>query len=182
MPIDAPEELDYKQISTTVLINSNFNCGFFINRDKLHTILRSEKYGIEAAYDPCSYPGVKCKFYFNNELGFDSDKQNGKILPEDRNMKMSELIDSKKYTEVSFMVFRTGSGLIVGNCSDRILFYIFDFIKKILEDEYLKIRVTNEVPILKDKSLKIKKRVAIVSSEYYAQITGEQSAICTTVS
>ena len=165
-----------------VLINSNFNCGFFINRDKLHTILRSEKYGIEAAYDPCSYPGVKCKFYFNNELGFDSDKQNGKILPEDRNMKMSELIDSKKYTEVSFMVFRTGSGLIVGNCSDRILFYIFGFIKTILEDEYLKIRVTNEIPVIKDKSLKIKKRTAVVSNEYYARITGEQSAIYTTVS
>ena len=165
-----------------VLINSNFNCGFFINRDKLHTILRSEKYGVEAAYDPCSYPGVKCKFYFNNEVGYETDEQNGKILPEDRNMKMSELIDSKKYTEVSFMVFRTGSGLIVGNCSDRILFYIFDFIKQILEDEYLKIRVANEIPILKDKSLKIKKRVAIVSSEYYAQITGELSAICTTVS
>ena len=165
-----------------VLINSNFNCGFFINRDKLHTILRGEKYGIEAAYDPCSYPGVKCKFYFNNEVGFDSDKQNGKILPQDRNMKMSELIDSKKYTEVSFMVFRTGSGLIVGNCSDRILFYIFEFIKTIIEDEYLNIHVTNEMPILKDKSLKIKKRTAVVSNEYYAQITGEQSAIYTNVS
>jgi hypothetical protein len=50
-----------------VLINSNFNCGFYINRDRLHAILRSEKYGIESAYDPCSYPGVKCKYYFNNE-------------------------------------------------------------------------------------------------------------------
>jgi hypothetical protein len=41
---------------TNVLINSNFNCGFYINRDKLYSILRSEKYGIETAYDPCSYP------------------------------------------------------------------------------------------------------------------------------
>ncbi len=154
-----------------VLINSNFNCGFFINRDRLHTILRSEKYGIEAAYDPCSYPGVKCKFYFNNEIGFNSEKQNGKIHPDDRNMKMSELIENKKYTEVSFMVFRTGSGLIVGNCSDKILYYIFDFIKKILETEYINIRVSNEIPIVKDKSLKIKKRIAIMTNEYYKQIT-----------
>lgn len=156
-----------------VLINSNFNCGFFINRDKLHTILRSEKYGIEAAYDPCSYPGVKCKFYFNNEVGFNGEKQNGKIQSGDRNMKMSELIESKKYTEVSFMIFRTGSGLIVGNCSDKILFYIFDFIKNILEVEYTTIRVTNEIPIIKDKSLKIKKRIAVMSAEYYKQISGE---------
>jgi len=63
-----------------VLINSNFNCGYFINRDRLHAILKSEKYGIETAYDPCSYPGVKCKFYFNNDFGFDVEKQSGKII------------------------------------------------------------------------------------------------------
>ena len=156
-----------------VLINSNFNCGFFINRDRLHAILRGEKYGIEAAYDPCSYPGVKCKFYFNNEIGFNSDIQNGKIQSGDRNMKMSELIDSKKYTEVSFMIFRTGSGLIVGNCSDKILFHIFDFIKSILVNEYENVCVTNEIPVIKDKSIKIKKRIVVVTSEYYKQITGE---------
>jgi hypothetical protein len=157
-----------------VLINSNFNCGFFINRDKLHTILRSEKYGIEAAYDPCSYPGVKCKFYFNNELGFNGEKQNGKIQSGDRNMKMSELIENKKYTEVSFMIFRTGSGLIVGNCSDKILFYIFEFIKNILQVEYVNVRVTNEIPLVKDKSLRLKRRIAIVSDEYYKELSGEQ--------
>jgi len=156
-----------------VLINSNFNCGFFINRDKLHSILRSDNYGIESAYDPCSYPGVKCKFYFNNEIGFDKSKQNGKIITEDRNMKMSELLDNKKYTEVSFMIFRTGSGLIVGNCSDEILFYIFDYIKNILQKEYLNIRVTNEVVIVKDKSLKIKKRLVTVTHDYYNQISSE---------
>jgi hypothetical protein len=155
-----------------VLINSNFNCGFFINRDRLHAILRGEKYGIEAAYDPCSYPGVKCKFYFNNEIGFNSEAQNGKIQSSDRNMKMSELIDSKKYTEVSFMIFRTGSGLIVGNCSDKILFHIFDFIKNILMNEYENVCVTNEVPVIKDKTIKIKKRIAVVTTEYYKQITG----------
>jgi hypothetical protein len=157
-----------------VLINSNFNCGFFINRDKLHSILRSDKYGVESAYDPCSYPGVKCKFYFNNDIGFDSSKQNGKILQEDRNMKMSELLENKKYTEVSFMIFRTGSGLIVGNCSDKILYYIFDFIKNILEQEYLNIRVTNEIVHIKDKTLKIKKRVVSVTHEYYNQISVEK--------
>lgn len=155
-----------------VLINSNFNCGFFINRDRLHAILRSDKYGIEAAYDPCSYPGVKCKFYFNNEIGFNTEAQNGKIQSCDRNMKMSELIDSKKYTEVSFMIFRTGSGLIVGNCSDKILFHIFDFIKNILMNEYENVCVTNEVPVIKDKTIKIKKRVVVVTTEYYKEITG----------
>jgi len=153
-----------------VLINSNFNCGFFINRDKLHSILRSEKYGIEAAYDPCSYPGVKCKFYFNNDLGFDFEKQNGKIVLEDRNMKMNELIDNKKYTEVSFMIFRTGSCLIVGNCSEKILKYIYEFIKIILENEYHVIAVVNEEPVVKNKTLKLRKKMITVTQDYYEGI------------
>ena len=154
-----------------VLINSNFNCGYFINRDKLHTILKSDKYGIESAYDPCSYPGVKCKYYFNTEIGMDSDKQNGRIQSDDRNMKMFELNYNKKYTEVSFMIFRTGSGLIVGNCSDAILFHIFNFIKSVLIAEYKNIYVNSERSEVKPKLFKIRKRSVLMTPEYYAQIS-----------
>ena len=150
-----------------VLINSNFNCRFFINREKLYTILRSEKYGIETAYDPCSYPGVKCKFYFNHEFGFDPSIQNGKIIVNDRSMKMSELDDNKKYTEVSFMIFRTGSCLIVGNCSEKILMFIFEFIKNILQTEYHKIHTTNEEVVVKNKKIKIRKKKINISQSYY---------------
>jgi hypothetical protein len=151
-----------------VLINSNFNCGFYINREKLYSILRSDKYGIETAYDPCSYPGVKCKFYFNNDIGFDLALQNGRILAHERNMKMSELDDNKKYTEVSFMIFRTGSCLIVGNCSERILLFIFDFIKHILKEEYEKISVVSEEPVIKSKKSKLRKKNVTISNNYYA--------------
>ena len=150
-----------------VLINSNFNCGFFINREKLYTILRSDKYGIETAYDPCSYPGVKCKFYFNHEFGFDPDIQNGKIIVNDRSMKMSELDDNKKYTEVSFMIFRTGSCLIVGNCSEKILLFIFEFIKNILKTEYYQIHTANEEVVVKNKKTKIRKKKINISQNYY---------------
>jgi hypothetical protein len=150
-----------------VLINSNFNCGYFINREKLHAILRSDKYRIESAYDPCSYPGVKCKFYFNNELGFDVGAQSGQINQEDRNMKLSELNDNKKYTEISFMIFRTGSCLIVGNCSERILKYVFEFIKQILTNEYHKINVKNEEPVTKNKKAKLRKKTILMSKTYY---------------
>lgn len=151
-----------------VLINSNFNCGFYINREKLYSILRSDKYGIETAYDPCSYPGVKCKFYFNNEIGFDVALQNGRIQAYERNMKMSELDDNKKYTEVSFMIFRTGSCLIVGNCSESILMFIFDFIKNILKQEYERISVVSEEPVVKTKKSKLRKKNVTISNNYYA--------------
>lgn len=153
-------KLEYIQTieESNVLINSNFNCGFFLNRDILYSTLRSSKYGIETAYDPCSYPGVKCKFYFNNKIGFDTNLQNGQILVEDRGMKMSEVSENKMYTEVSFMIFRTGSCLIVGNCSEPILRFVFAFIKNILRVEYASIYVpTNEVKV-KPKKSKLRKR------------------------
>jgi len=148
-----------------VLINSNFNCGYHINRERLHSILRSDKYRIESAYDPCSYPGVKCKFYYNNDIELDSILQNGQILQEDRSMKMNELDDNKKYTEVSFMIFRTGSCLIVGNCSERILKHIYEFIKKILHDEYHNIHVVNNDPVPKIKKTKLRKKTIVFTGE-----------------
>jgi len=162
--LDTPLEYLENRGNENVLINSNFNCGYFINRERLHALLKSEKYGIEAAYDPCSYPGVKCKFYFNNEIGFSNNgSQNGKILPEDRSMKMYELIENKKYTEVSFMIFRTGSCLIVGNCSEQILVFIYKYIRDIFEREYQHISIMNEDPVIKNKQLRMKKRFISVS-------------------
>ncbi len=148
--------------NNNVLINSNFNCGFFLNRDKLHVIIKN-KYGIDTSYDPCSYPGIKCKFYFNNNYGNDEKVQKGKISNEDKNLKMSELIDSKKYTEVSFMIFRTGSCLIIGNCSEDKLYFIYNFIKNILHAEYNTIFVENENQTSKTKQEKIKKKTINVN-------------------
>ena len=153
-----------------VLINSNFNCGFYIHRERLHSILRSDKYGIEAAYDPCSYPGVKCKFYYNHTLSSD-ETQTGQLLVEDRRMKMSELIDTKKYSEISFMIFRTGSVLIVGNCSEMILRVVFDYIKLLLTAEFKNIRVVKDTSTEKIKNPKLRKKTIYVSTEYYSKIS-----------
>lgn len=162
-----------------VLINSNFNSGYFINREKIHSILNG-KYGIESAYDPCSYPGVKCKFYFNNHNGFDITEttklysQSGRILQEDRSLKLCDLIGSKKYTEVSFMIFRTGSCLVVGNCTERILRFVFEFIKQILIDEYDNIQIMNENPVIKNKNTKLRKRMVVFTNDYFSTISINQ--------
>jgi hypothetical protein len=154
----------------SVLINSNFNCGFFINREKLHSILRSPKYNIEAVYDPCSYPGVKCKYYFHHEIGFDVTKQTGNIQNADFQNKISELNNNKKYTEVSFMIFRTGSCLIVGNCSEKILMFIFNFIKSLLQREYIHIYTNSDENVTKEKKQKIRKKQIHVSANYFKDV------------
>jgi len=120
------DKLSYKpNTDETVLINSNFNCGFFINREALFDILKF-KYNIQAIYDPCSYPGIQCKFYYNPDIGI----QNGCQISEEKKHLY------KNIKEVSFMIFRTGSVLIVGKCDENVLMIIYDFLKIILNNEY----------------------------------------------
>ena len=123
---DGLPPLNYKENTIeTVLINSNFNCGFYIDREKLYTIL-TDKYKIQSIYDPCSYPGIQCKFYFNH----DTKEQTGQQISK------SNIDIYTNITNVSFMIFRTGSVLIVGKCNESVLSFIYDFVKNILHNEY----------------------------------------------
>jgi hypothetical protein len=131
------EKLNYNPDSEeTVLINSNFNCGFFINREELYDILKL-KYNIQSIYDPCSYPGIQCKFYYNPDIGIQSGSQ---ISEENKAL-------YKNISEVSFMIFRTGSVLIVGKCDENVLLIIYEFLKNILHNEFKIICQKNVKPI-----------------------------------
>jgi hypothetical protein len=117
------EDLNYqKERCETVLINSNFNCGYYINRDKLFHLMKY-KYRINSNYDSCSYPGIQCKFYYIPGETVQTGQQ-------------PTSLENQKYYELSFMIFRTGSILIVGKCNDSILMQVYNFIKKILEEEF----------------------------------------------
>ena len=61
-------------------------------------------------------------------------------------------------TLVCYMIFRTGSVLIVGKCeNDDELYMIYDFIKNIFHEEFMNIyEENNEVKQIKNKK-KIKK-------------------------
>jgi hypothetical protein len=153
------ETLAFKENSSeTVLINSNFNCGFFINREVLYDTLKS-KYNIQSIYDPCSYPGIQCKFYYNHDLGVQTGCQ---ISEENKNTHTNISL-------VSFMIFRTGSVLIVGKCDESILLKIYDFLKNILKNEFRNICQINSKPLdnaqllLKDKKKKIRRKTITVN-------------------
>jgi len=164
----------------TVLINSNFNCGFFIKRDVLFALLRN-KYGIQSIFDPCSYPGIQCKFYYNMELegalqtGVKDNSvgvgEGGRVVEDDASsfltaqlspsmpscMKMVEKQKSK-FNQVSFMIFRTGSVLIVGMCDVRIIYTIYAWLKQILQTERELIRQENQGVVMKHKKKKLRRR------------------------
>jgi len=123
------DDLSFRgDLTETVLINSNFNCGYYIDRNKLHDLLKF-KYRINSNFDACSYPGIQCKFYYDNTIL--PDKQTGQQPVH------------KDFHEISFMVFRTGSVLVVGKCEDNILYHIYDFLKDILETQYQQIHSPN---------------------------------------
>lgn len=153
-PFEGFSEVLYNAISETILINSNFSLGFYINRELLYKTLK-DKYDIECIYDPCSYPGIQCKYYYEESLiTCEDDKIIEKITG--RNI-------GEKLVSVSFMIFRTGSVLIVGKCSEKILKHIYRYLKTIFKEEYVNI-VQNDLIVAKEKTKKIRKKIIYVNN------------------
>ena len=150
------EKLEYLPDTTeTVLINSNFNCGFYINRESLFDILKT-KYNIQCIYDPCSYPGIQCKFYYNPKDATHSGSR----------LSALDLKTAVNVVDVSFMIFRTGSVLIVGKCQEPVLMVIYEFLKKILLDEFKQVGIKLQDPTLlstKNKNKKIRKKTIMMN-------------------
>ena len=138
----------------TVLINSNFSCGYFLDRYKLFQKLKYT-YNILASYDPCSYPGIQCLFWYNKY-----NTQHDGIYNEN-DEKMIEKYDdyNEKWQKISFMVFRTGSVLIVGNCNKYILNVVYEFIKEILFKEFSHIYLSVNDTKKKKPKKKIRKKM-----------------------
>ena len=107
----------------TVLVNSNFNCNYYLKRDELYNIMKY-KYNIKCNYDSCNYPGIQCKY----------------------------ILKDKK--EISFMIFRTGSILIVGKCENDELYEVYKYIIKLLNDNFTDIYQQDTV----QKMIKVKKK------------------------
>ena len=115
----------------TILINSDFNCGYYIKRESLIRIL-SDKYNIPCIFDSCSYPGIKCKHEFQYKMG--------------------------NSARVSFMIFRTGSVLIVGKCEEEIIYQAYELIRQILVDERMNILQPNALKPIKNSKIKQSKQ------------------------
>ena len=166
--------------SETVMINSNFSCGYYINREKMYKLLKY-KYKINSNFDPCSYPGIQCEFYYDMRL----DTQHG-IQPNAVDMAAAPIdavaidavaidavaIDAaanKKphahVNKVSFMIFRTGSVLIVGKCSEEMLHDIYNFLTRMFTTDYDEIKGLITQPVngeKKEKQRKLRKKTILV--------------------
>jgi TATA-box binding protein (TBP) (component of TFIID and TFIIIB) len=121
--------LDYETklvSSELVLINSDFDIGYEIERETLHNEII--EYGIYSSYEPCIYPGVNIK-YFMNKNNFDGiccceNICNGKG-------KANGDGDCKK---VTIAVFKSGKIIITGGQSISQLETAYRFIKNFIDD------------------------------------------------
>ena len=164
------DDLDFQRDQCeTVLINSNFRCGYYINRDALYNLLKY-KYRINCNYDACSYPGIQCKFFYVQGGGIQNGQQpmhsaDDAFTMTNKHKKLRN--DTKSHYEISFMIFRTGSVLIVGKCNEDVLHEIYDFIRTMLETEYMtigKCLVSTDSSLEKKRVPKIRRKVVMFNN------------------
>jgi DNA topoisomerase-2 len=84
--------------------------------------------------------------------------------------KITKCSSSKPYTKVSFMIFRTGNCLIVGNCTKTILTFVFEFVKGLLMREYDIIKAIHDIPVSKMKKNKPRKKVVYYTPTIYSTL------------
>ena len=151
-----------------VMVNSNFWCGFGLDRDKVVNLMR-EQCKLETSYDPSTYPGVICRFYEARGEGV------GKALPgvcpcakscstlrigdKRKTAKNKEPESPNACVKLTFMLFRTGSVLIVGRCDRSLLQKVHNHVAMLLiENRALIENGPGEKPVPKRTEKKQRKR------------------------
>ena len=123
-----------------VLINSDYFIGFEIKRDILHKILINN-YNIYSSYEPCIYPAVNSKYYWN---------KNYKNLPLKGKCYCNGICDGKGKGEgegqckkITICIFQSGSIIITGARSMEQILDSYNFINEVITDNYDSIKKVN---------------------------------------
>ena len=133
-----------------VLINTDFKTQFKISRPVLHKILVKD-YDLFSKYEPCIYPGVDTKFYWNkkyNKTGICSCDVNcnGKGYG-------NGLGDCKKIT---IAAFQSGSVIITGARNMEQVYDAYNFFNKIFKDNFTKIKKVLPSFVIEHEALETK--------------------------
>lgn len=134
-----------------VLINSDYHIGYEIKRDELHKILIN-KFKLCSSYEPCIYPGVNSKFFWN------SNNKNGQFLGKCMCTKScngkGNGIGNGKCKKITISTFQSGSVIITGARNMEQISDAYNFINKIFKDYYSDLKKTN-APFLEMDDTKV---------------------------
>lgn len=155
---DEQPKIEYYKI---VLINSDYDIGYEIRRSQLHQILVNE-YEIYSSYEPCIYPGVNSKYYWNNEY------KNPDLYPMKGKCYCSSLCSGKgegdgngNCKKVTISAFQSGSVIITGANSIEQIIDCYNFISDILKTHNKQLKKENLLNI-DSGTLKRKKKEQII--------------------
>jgi TATA-box binding protein (TBP) (component of TFIID and TFIIIB) len=133
-----------------VLINSDYFVGFEIRRDELHTILIND-YNIYSSYEPCIYPGVNSKYYWNTD--YKDVKFLGKCYCDSNCSGKGTGEGDGNCKKITISIFQSGSVIITGARSMEQIIDAYTFINKVFKDNYDKIKKVN-APFLEKEDVK----------------------------
>lgn len=109
-----------------VLINSNFELGFEINRDILHKEIVQQ--GIYSSFEPCIYPGVNIKYYIN------TNNSNGVCCCNSICNGKGRANGDGDCKKVTIAVFKSGNIIITGGQNKKQLYTAYQFINKFINE------------------------------------------------
>lgn len=108
----------------TVMINSDFDYGYTINNSKLQELIEYSNY--YSSYEPCSYPGVNIKYYYNDNnhnKGICSCKHQCNGKGKDGHCK-----------RITIAVFKSGNIIVTGGFTLEQIYIAKDFITNFIYD------------------------------------------------
>lgn len=123
-----------------VLINSDYYIGFEIHRSELHELL-IEKYKIFSSYEPCIYPGVNSKFYFNSTHS-DPNYPGKCICTKSCNGKGTGA-GNGNCKKITVAAFQSGSVIITGAQSIEQIHTAYNFVNKVFDTNFETIKKKN---------------------------------------
>lgn len=107
-----------------VLINSDFDVGYKINREMLYRYINH--IGLFCTYEPCTYPGVNIKYYFNE------CNDNGICNCNDICIGKGTGIGDNNCKKVTIAVFKSGKIIITGGQNLTQVNKVYKFINELL--------------------------------------------------
>ena len=113
----------------TVLINSDFDIHHEVDRESLHRSIVDN--GYLSSYEPCNYPGVNIKYYYNPL------KRNFGICDCEKPCNGKGLNDTCK--KITIAVFKSGKIIITGGRSKYHIQIAYEFITEFIQENREKV-------------------------------------------
>jgi len=126
------DEVTFEPMNT-VLINSDFDIKFKIQRDVLHREIIDA--GMYSSYEPCIYPGVNIKYYFN------SNQSNGICKCNSMCNGKGDGVSDGGCKKITVAVFKSGKIIITGARSTEQLELSYHFITRFINARREKIEL-----------------------------------------